>query len=262
MSLLTNLMEHPLDEGYAAASSHAGRPDSGERRRIHPIRAVALAAVGFLLAIAAVQNFRSAPESEKQRDQLIARVRTADTRLAQLRTQQSNLANEVRQLQATGLGISGAGAQLQEQLDDLELHTGAIDLTGPGMKIVVDDAKNTGNEEGKVLDVDLQQLVNGLWVAGAEAISINGHRLTSLTAIRGAGTAITVDYSSLTRPYTIYAIGDRGKLPARFAQTAGGQWMQYLVNNFGVRMTTTSEESVLVPGDSSISLRYAREARR
>ena len=103
----------------------------------------------------------------------------------------------------------------------------------------------------------LQQLVNGLWTAGAEAISVNGHRLTSLTAIRGAGTAITVDYSSLTRPYTIQAIGDRGTLPARFAQSAGGQWMQYLVTNFDVRMTTTAEESLLVPGDSSISLRYA-----
>ena len=36
-------------------------------------------------------------------------------------------------------------------------------------------------------DPDLQKLVNGLWQAGAEAISINGQRLTNLTAIRHAG---------------------------------------------------------------------------
>lgn len=254
MSLLTNLMEHPLDEGYAAAS-RAGARESDETRKFHPMRAIAMLAVGFLLAVAAVQNYRSAPEAEKQRNQLVARIKTADERLQQLRRQQSTLAREVRVLQASGLGA--AGAKLQQQLDQLELQTGAVDSTGPGVRIVVDDAKNATNEQGKVLDVDLQQLVNGLWAAGAEAIAVNGHRLTSLTAIRGAGTAITVDYSSLTRPYTVQAIGDRDTLPARFAQTAGGQWMQYLVNNFDVRMTTTAEDSLLVPGDSSISLRYA-----
>lgn len=255
MSLLTNLMEHPLDEGYAAASRAGGRDDS-EPPRFHVMVTIALVALGFLLAVAGVQNYRSAPAAEKQRNQLVARIRTADDRLAELRRQQTGLAREVRALQASGLGA--AGARLQQQLDELELQTGAVDTTGPGIQIVVDDAKNATNEQGKVLDVDLQQLVNGLWAAGAEAIAVNGHRLTSLTAIRGAGTAITVDYSSLTRPYTVLAIGDRDTLPARYAQSAGGQWMQYLVNNFDVRMTTTAEDSLLVPGDSSISLRYAK----
>ena len=68
-----------------------------------------------------------------------------------------------------------------------------------------------------MLDIDLQILVNGLWESGAEAISINGHRLSNLTAIRGAGDAITVDYRSLTRPYQIEAIGDPRTLPASFA---------------------------------------------
>ena len=44
-----------------------------------------------------------------------------------------------------------------------------------------------------MLDPDLQKLVNGLWAAGAEAISINGQRLTNLSAIREAGEAITVN---------------------------------------------------------------------
>src|SRR6266508_425387 len=223
MSLLTNLMEHPLDEGYAAASE-SGQRGRWHGSRFHPLPVIALVAVGFLLAVAAVQNYRSA-------------------------------------LQASGLGAGGA-TELQRQLEQLELDTGLTDTTGPGLKLVVDDAKNATDDEGKVLDVDLQQLVNGLWAAGAEAISVNGHRLTSLTAIRGAGTAITVDYSSLSRPYVVQAIGDPATLPARFSQTAGCQWMQYLLNNFGVRMTPTSEDSLLVPGDSSISLSYAKGAQR
>jgi uncharacterized protein YlxW (UPF0749 family) len=262
MSLLNNLMEHPLDEGYAVAARAKAPAQQGARptgRRVLVV--IALVTVGFLLAIAAAQNYRSAPEAEQQRNQLIDRIRQADDRLDDLRTRQDELAAEVRALQSSGLGSSGEGGRLQQQLNALELRTGVVAATGPGLKAVVDDAKDATNKEGRLLDVDLQQLVNGMWTAGAEAISVNGHRLTSLTAIRGAGTSITVDYSSLTPPYTVHAIGDRDTMPARFAQSSGGRWMQYLVSNYGVRMTVTTEESLLVPGDSTIALRYAKEAK-
>lgn len=191
MSLLNNLMAHPLDEGYAVAART--RPQGRPNRSRHRIMlVVAFTVLGFLLAIAASQNYRSAPAAEKERNDLIARVEQADGRLTELRNDQTTLANEVRVLQASGLSNSGSGAALQQKLDDLELQTGVVAVTGPGLKVVVDDAKDA-DKEGRLLDVDLQQLVNGLWTAGAEAISVNGHRLTSLTAIRGAGSAITVD---------------------------------------------------------------------
>jgi hypothetical protein len=88
------------------------------------------------------------------------------------------------------------------------------------MVIVVDDAQ--GTNAAQVTDEDLRQLVNGAWEAGAEGIAINGHRLTTRTAIRSAGSAITVDYRSLLRPYRVEAIGDPKTLPARFANTPGG----------------------------------------
>ena len=257
MSLLNNLMAHPLDEGYAVAART--RPAAQRTRSRHRIiLVIALAVLGFLLAVAASQNYRSAPEAEKQRKELITRINQADTRLTNLRTQQNKLADEVRGLQAGGLSNTSSGAALQKQLDDLELQAGAVAVTGPGLKAVIDDAKDANDKEGRLLDVDLQQLVNGLWTAGAEAISVNGHRLTSLTAIRGAGSAITVGYSSLTPPYTVLAIGETATMPARFAQSSGGQWVQYLVSNFHVRMTTTTEDSLLVPADATIALRYAK----
>jgi uncharacterized protein YlxW (UPF0749 family) len=257
MSLLNNLMAHPLDEGYAVAARTRPKQDKPARTRHRVMLVAATLVLGFLLAIAASQNYRSAPEAEKQRKELITRINQADNRLGGMRTRQTQLADEVRRLQASGLSNTSSGAALQSQLDALELQTGAIAVTGPGIKAVVDDAKDA-DKEGRLLDVDLQQLVNGLWTAGAEAISVNGHRLTSMTAIRGAGSAITVDYSSLTPPYTVHAIGDTATMPARFAQSSGGQWVQYLVSNFDVRMTITTEDSLLVPADATIALRYAK----
>ncbi|WP_238163821.1 DUF881 domain-containing protein [Kribbella pittospori] len=258
MSLLNNLMAHPLDEGYAVAARTRPKQDGRPAKTRHRVMlVVALLVLGFLLAVAASQNYRSAPEAEKQRKELITRINQADTQLNGLRTRQSQLADEVRRLQASGLSNTSSGAVLQQQLDALELQTGAISATGPGIKAVIDDAKDA-DKEGRLLDVDLQQLVNGLWTSGAEAISVNGHRLTSMTAIRGAGSAITVDYSSLTPPYTVLAIGDTTTMPARFSQSSGGQWVQYLVSNFDVRMTITTEDSLLVPADATIALRYAK----
>jgi uncharacterized protein YlxW (UPF0749 family) len=263
MSLLNNLMAHPIDEGYAVAARTRSGSESKQARSRHRVMLVVAAAVlGFLLAVAAAQNYRSAPEAEKQRKELITRINQANTRLNDLRNNQSALADEVRRLQASGLSNDSTGAALQQKLDDLELQTGAISVTGPGLKAVIDDAKNADSKEGRLLDVDLQQLVNGLWTAGAEAISVNGHRITSLTAIRGAGSAITVDYSSLTPPYTVLAIGDTATMPARFAQSSGGRWVQYLVSNFDVRMTITTEDSLLVPADATIALRYAKVGTR
>ena len=87
--------------------------------------------------------------------------------------------------------------------------------TGPGVLVVVDDSPSAAADaRDRVLDLDLQVLANGLWEAGAEAVAINGHRLSSLTAIRSAGDAITVDYRSLTRPYRVEAIGDPRTLQA------------------------------------------------
>ncbi|TDD55738.1 DUF881 domain-containing protein [Kribbella antibiotica] len=258
MSLLNNLMAHPIDEGYAVAARSRPQQDGKPARVRHRVLLTAAALVlGFLLAVAAAQNYQAAPEAEKQRKELITRINQADDRLDGLRTDQAKLANEVRGLQAEGLGSASDGTALQQQLNDLELQTGAVAVTGPGVKVVVDDAKDA-DKEGRLLDVDVQQLVNGLWTAGAEAIAVNGHRLTAMTAIRSAGSAITVDYVSLTPPYTVLAIGDTATLEARFAQSSGGQWVQYLVSNFDVRKTITTEDSLLVPADATIALRYAK----
>jgi uncharacterized protein YlxW (UPF0749 family) len=131
---------------------------------------------------------------------------------------------------------------------------------GPGVEIVADDAAEAESDRNKVLDSDLQKLVNGLWRAGAEAISINGERLTNLSAIRHAGSAITVNFRSLNRPYRILAIGDRLTLPARFADTTSGQAWLDLQREVGLRFTMRTQKSLRLPAAAVPELRYARSA--
>ena len=131
-----------------------------------------------------------------------------------------------------------ANASIDSRLVTLGIDAGTLGASGPGMVITTDDAPDDQvGSGGTILDTDLQALVNGLWTAGAEAISINGHRLTSLTAIRFAGQAITVDNVSLSPPYVVVAIGNPDTLPARLLETDGGQTWLGLQANFGIQFT-------------------------
>jgi uncharacterized protein YlxW (UPF0749 family) len=136
-----------------------------------------------------------------------------------------------------------------------------VAVAGPGVVITVDDAPGSETDPSdRVLDLDLQILVNGLWESGAEAVSVNGHRLSPLTAIRGAGQAITVDYRSLTRPYRVEAIGDARTLPASFTQSSAGAWWNDLSRNRGMSFALTGVDELTLDADPGIVLRYAREA--
>ena len=94
--------------------------------------------------------------------------------------------------------------------------------------------------------------------SGAEAISINGERLTTLSAIRHAGSAITVNYTSLSRPYRVLAIGDVRTLPSRFADTTSGQAWLDLQRQFGLRFTMRTQRTLRLPAAGTPELRFAR----
>ena len=146
-------------------------------------------------------------------------------------------------------------------MEALEPTTGVRAVTGPGVVLVADDSSTTDQSGSQVVDVDIRQAVNGLWLAGAEAISVNGHRLSSRTAVRGAGNAITVDYRSLSRPYRIEAIGDSQAMLRAFPSGPGGVWWAYLKQNYGIRYDLTSADSLRLDADPGLGVRVAERIR-
>ena len=160
--------------------------------------------------------------------------RNAANRTVQTRLDRQRAA--VQQQQRDALALTGSGAALSARLARLEAATGAAPVTGPGMVVRLDDAsaadgadvdpRTDAAADGRVTDRDLQTVVNEVWAAGAEAVSVNGQRLTSLSAIRSAGDAVLVDFRPLTPPYEIAGRGEprhdahdlrgrvRGQLPA------------------------------------------------
>ena len=253
MDLINQIVRQPVDPDYARVA-HGASPNRQGRRWLLALVAVL---IGALFAVSAVRTTRTAPALEQERRELISRVRAAEQQQDTLRTRLGELDRETSRLRDDALGGDTDARRLQDQIGGLEPTVGTVAVRGPGILIVVDDAPG-GTGEERVLDVDLQIMANGLWASGAEAIAINGHRLSSLTAIRSAGEAVTVDYRSLTRPYRVEAIGDPRTLPARFVESAAGAWWNELAQNRGMAYETRSVREMTLPADPGMVLRVAR----
>ena len=265
MGLLAYLSTHTVDEDYAFVSARRQRADGDavghappSRRRAGPVAALVMALFAVLVVTAGAQTSRNASSDETQRRELVAQVAQARRQLATDRASATRLRTETATLLSTQLSEDAAVRRLQVTTQLLGTDAGTLPVRGPGVRVVADDAPNADSARNEVLDADLQRLANGFWAAGAEAISLNGQRLTNLSTIRLAGGAITVNNHSLRHPYVLLVIGNKDTLPARFAETSSGQAWLDLERQVGLRLSITPATSLRLPA-AEVSLRYANQ---
>lgn len=265
MDLLRQVREGALEPEYLhAADRHGWQHRSNDGRPAEVARstrpggrgwigtAVMLLLAGLLLGGAWRSTSVARPSELAERDDLINRIQSAQAHQSGQQAAVNRLQVQVSSMRAA----QSADNSLDTRLAAAAKTAGTVAVKGPGIQVVVDDSAD-GSGEGRVGDQDLRQLINGLWQAGAEAISVNGHRITTRTAVRSAGSAITVDYVSLTRPYRISAIGYSALLPGRLSQNGGGQWLTYISDNFGVRYSVTSVTSMRLPAATQTAVNFA-----
>ena len=258
MGLLNYLTATSMDEDYAFVSKQREASPGPREPRTGLAALVILGLFGLLVATAAVQTSRNAVDDADGHRELATQITARSAKVDARRNQVTELRAEVERLNTQYLDATTQGRQLSTRLSRLGMQVGVTAVTGPGVKVVVDDNPQATDSTQRVLDKDLAKLANGLWAAGAEAISVNGQRLGNLGAIRHAGSAITVNGRSLSSPYTVFAIGDRNSIPARFVETGhGAAWLDYQAA-YGLQFDMTSEESLTLPAANSPSLRYAR----
>ncbi|MCG7209279.1 DUF881 domain-containing protein [Streptomyces arenae] len=272
MSLITNVMDHSLDDGYAEAAARKRALGEGGgmpktlRARLGFAGGLVLAAL--VVTVGAAQARVTAPVVAKERQELIDRIDRETTSADRLETDVDKLRDDVSDRQRAALRESGGSGQA----DLVGVLSGATAVHGPGVKLVVDDAKEASSggdaenpretsgfsDTGRVRDHDMQRVVNGLWASGAEAVSINGQRLTALSAIRAAGEAILVDNRPLVPPYTVLAVGDGKSLASRFQDSPDGLYLHALEDNFDIRATIATESDVRLPAAPSVIVRTAQ----
>ncbi|HHU10661.1 MAG TPA: DUF881 domain-containing protein [Intrasporangiaceae bacterium] len=263
MSLINELLTRPLDPGYAAAAERRRRAGEDEPQRpTGTLVLVTALVIGLIFGVSAASLRDRQTERTEARSQLVAQIEARQDRVSANSARVSELQNEValaqEQVLRDSMGAVAAGVTSQ-----LLASAGAVEVSGPGLVVTIDDAPVTPGadpsvlNEGKVRSRDLQIVVNALWAAGAESIDVGGQRLTSRSAIRFAGEAILVNYRPLTRPYVVRAIGDPERLSFGFASGDAGAYLKALSDNYGIQVSTTSEQQVTMTSASAIQVRYA-----
>jgi uncharacterized protein YlxW (UPF0749 family) len=271
-SLLDAVLAETVDPAYAqAAAAREARLRGGAAERRWPrslLVAVTMALAGLLVAVAWHQSAASAQGRAQVRAALIGDIQRQSKVSDGLAASLERLRTTVSSTRDRLLAASGVGQEALDQLARAEQGAAAVPVTGPGLLVTLANAdqKATGDPvggsavpdpRGQVRDGDLQLVVNALWAAGAEAVSINGQRLGPTTAIRFAGEAVLVDFRPVTNPYRVSAVGDPGTLSRRFLASPEVGALAVISKSFGLRFDFAQEDQLNLPAASVPELRAA-----
>ena len=116
---------------------------------------------------------------------------------------------------------------LTTELEQLNESLGKTDVEGEGIVIQLTDKGGTqlsdDVEVDNITSTQLLTIINELFSAGADAISLNGHRITAMSAVYEIGTEfLKVNGDKITSPYVINAIGDSDYLKSAVSGKGGG----------------------------------------
>ncbi len=258
---LTALFQNPLDPGYAEAAARRARgegPGPARRRVLSGVTALTLAALGFLLVVAYQETVAAEPARAQARQTLIDQIESRRAANTARQAEAERLRLEVGELREKQLG-GAAVARLRE----MAAESGLAAVRGSGARITVGDGPASVDEvtgrrdnESLIRDTDLQRATNALWAAGAEAIAINGQRLTATSTIRQAGEAILVDFRPVTTPYQVVAIGP-DSLAGDFGEGVGGTYFRALNKEYGISYDVTAVGPVTLQAAAEPTLRQA-----
>ena len=194
--------------------------------------------LGFMLAI----QFRSTQDLRASLP--FQRVEELSARLYQVEAENKELEAELRDLKS--LSTTEKGEKIN---DDIMMFAGMTALEGPGIILTIDDSGKIAKKDNDpnlyiVHDEDVLKVVNELRAAGAEAISINGQRLTANSEIRCAGPTISVNNVRSAPPFEIRAIGDKDNLTNAINMRGG---VADSLKVWGIKLDIKPSDDVWIP---------------
>ncbi len=210
---------------------------------------VTLAAMGFVV----VAHLRASRALSQQPEIPTRNVYALATLLREEQTARRGLEAQVTELRrrlqtyerAASEGRSLAEAMGRE-LETLRVALGLKAMRGPGVVVRLEDPREQpkGGPPVVVTYQDLVAVINELWAAGAEAVAVNGQRITATTGISQVGGTVVANLQRLTGPFVIVALGDPDTLEG--ALTIRGGLVEGL-RALGLQITITRKDALVVP---------------
>ncbi len=163
----------------------------------------------------------------------------------------SDLRRELDERQQHAAGKTLMLQEIQAELLLQKAYAGLTGVRGAGVQVILDDGPSTtGSGEANnalVHDYDLRDVINILWMAGAEAIAVNGERIVNNSSIYCVGATVLVNDTRLSPPYQINAIGDVVRLQDFLHNPGYLRKIKTRADRFGLRLEFIRVESMTIP---------------
>jgi uncharacterized protein YlxW (UPF0749 family) len=152
--------------------------------------------------------------------------------------------------------------ELNDGLGRARNAAGLVALTGTGLVLQLEDAPDPGTdtaEGARVTAADIRAVVDEVWLAGAEAVAVNGERLATTSAIVDIGGSVLVNQAYLAPPYQVAAIGPEDLYERLSASQGYADFLSARLALGGIRASYGEFEDVAIPAFAgSAALEHAR----
>lgn len=227
---------------------------------------LALLALGFLIAIQLGTQGPRVRYSSSERPPLLDTANELHLAQEGLKARITALRGQIADAERGAAGNSELVQALNVELADARLAVGLVELQGPGLIVRLDDSTRPippgdAAADYLVASSDVRDLLSALWLAGAEAVSINGERIVATTALTDIGSSVLVNSSYLQPPYVLSAIG-----PADLQErlTTSNDFLDFAVARvqaYGLQLDFLAAPDVVVaPYSGTINLVQTRPA--
>ena len=175
------------------------------------------------------QQQQTADSASLQRvSELTTKLTTLQAENEALQTQLETQSQQMKEFEAALVADDSDFEALTKENERLKMIAGMTAVQGRGVSVTINDSKtsdeaaSSANPDAFLVHAeDILSIINELNVAGAEAISINGQRIISQSAIRCAGSVVNVNDVKIAAPFVITAIGDPELLEAALVFPGG-----------------------------------------
>lgn len=216
---------------------------------------------GISMQIKTVNNNGTTVNLTAEQSRLKSEILKINERYNNLTEEIEILEKELEQERENSTKNNSTLANLEESVKQKNALLGLTEVTGTGVKIVLNDGTVTPTNnflvnasDLLVHDGDLIQVVNELLNSDAEAISINGQRIVGTTAIECDGNIIKINGFKIGAPFEILAIGYPEYL-AGIGRVGG--YLERLESR-GIIVSLTKQNEVKVPKyTGTIKFNYA-----
>lgn len=224
----------------------------------------ALLGLGFLIAAQLASEGPRVRYTTQERTPLVETATGLQAQQDELKSRLLDLRTQIGQIEGAGHGSAEVVRALNDELEQARIAAGLIPLTGTGIVLQLEDslqpvAGGASEDDYLVGARDIRTVVEQLWLAGAEAVAVNGERITPTSSVIDIGTSVLVNAAYLAPPYQLTALGPEDLYDRLSAGPGFIDFVRARAEAYGIRLSFAEPSAVDMPAFAgTVSLRYSR----